>query len=122
MIKDVDAFLNKFGLKYDGLPRSLSIKLRDERMRHMQEELKEYAEAKTVAEEFDALIDLIYLAIGTARMQGLDLEVGWDRVHQANMRKTREKISNDPEQDFKSGITKPEGWVKPDLTDLTNGD
>jgi len=122
MIKDVDAFLNKFNLKYEGLPRSLSYKLRDERIRHMLEEISEYKEAKSVADEFDALIDLIYLAIGTARMQGLDLEVGWDRVHQANMRKTREKITNDLDQDFKSGITKPEGWVKPDLTDLTNGD
>tara|TARA_R100001198_G_C5174929_1_gene174045 strand:+ start:131 stop:484 length:354 start_codon:yes stop_codon:yes gene_type:complete len=117
MIKDVDAFLNKFGLKYDGLPRSLDKAARSERIRHMYEELQEYDEAKTVAEEFDALIDLIYLAIGTARMQGLDLEVGWDRVHQANMRKIKKG-----DTDYKAGIKKPEGWQKPDLTDLTNGD
>ena len=119
MIKDVDAFLAKFSLKYDGLPRSLDIATRDERIRHMQEELKEYSEAETVAEEFDALIDLIYLAIGTARMQGLDLEAGWDRVHQANMRK--ERVVDDDGY-YKSGIKKPEGWKKPNLTDLTNGD
>ena len=117
MIKDVDAFLAKFSLKYDGLPRSLDIATRDERIRHMQEELNEYSEAENVAEEFDALIDLIYLAIGTARMQGLDLEAGWDRVHQANMRKVK-----DDSTEYKAGIKKPEGWKKPDLTDLTNGD
>ena len=117
MIKDVDAFLAKFSVKYDGLPRSLSGATRNERIRHMLEEIEEYKNAKTVAEEFDALIDLIYLAIGTARMQGLDLEVGWDRVHQANMRKVKEDNTA-----YKGGIIKPEGWQKPDLTDLTNGD
>tara|TARA_E500000331_G_scaffold356773_1_gene416161 strand:+ start:3137 stop:3490 length:354 start_codon:yes stop_codon:yes gene_type:complete len=117
MIKDVDAFLNKFGLKYDGLARSLPANTRRERIRHLEEELREYRQAKSVSEEFDALIDLIYLAIGTARMQGLDLEVGWDRVHQANMRKIKKG-----DTDYKAGIKKPEGWVKPDLTDLTNGD
>tara|TARA_R100000951_G_scaffold106031_1_gene100225 strand:+ start:5515 stop:5889 length:375 start_codon:yes stop_codon:yes gene_type:complete len=124
MIKDVDAFLAKFSLKYDGLPRSLENATRDERIRHMLEEIAEYKEAKSVADEFDALIDLIYLAIGTARMQGLDLEVGWDRVHQANMRKVKKEITDDYGNisEYKSGITKPEGWEKPDLTDLTNGD
>ena len=124
MIKDVDAFLNKFGLKYAGLPRSLDKAARDERIRHMLEEIEEYKEAKSVADEFDALLDLIYLAIGTARMQGLNLEAGWDRVHQANMRKIKKEITDDYGNisEYKSGIAKPEGWEKPDLTDLTNGD
>ncbi len=117
MVKDVDTFLNKFNLKYDGGPRRLPSKVRLERSRHMTEELTEYMKAESIEDEFDALIDLVYIAIGTARMQGLNFELGFIRVHQANMRKV--KGGKDV---FKGGVKKPNDWQKPYLKDLVDED
>ena len=117
MIKEIDAFLTKFGLGYDGGPRSLPSNTRRERIRHMIEEIREYDKATTVEDELDALVDIVYLAVGTACMQGLDFDEAFKRVHHANMRKVRPE-GNNWDGDLKSGIVKPEGWKPPNLLDL----
>ena len=94
MIKEIDAFLTKFGLGYDGGPRSLPSNTRKERIRHMIEEIREYDKATTVEDELDALVDIVYLAVGTACMQGLDFDEAFKRVHHANMRKVRPEGNN----------------------------
>jgi len=114
MTKDVKTFLNKFELMYEGKPRKLSEQMHQTRVEHIHEEACEYMMADNLEDKFDALIDLVYVAIGTAVLHGLDFEEGWRRVHQCNMRKVRDKTTN-----IKSGIKKPAGWQRPYLKDLT---
>lgn len=38
-------------------------------------------------ESYDAILDLLYVVIGTAVAMGLDLEPGWNEVHRSNMSK-----------------------------------
>nr|BAR25286.1 Putative NTP pyrophosphohydrolase [uncultured Mediterranean phage uvMED]BAR25303.1 Putative NTP pyrophosphohydrolase [uncultured Mediterranean phage uvMED] len=113
MIEEVNAFLTKFGLNYKGTPITLHPTVKADRIKHMQEEISEYSYAKNKEEELDAIIDIIYLAIGTGLMHGFDIEEAFKRVHQANMKRIRNPVLTD-----KGGIFKPKGWVAPDLKDL----
>jgi predicted HAD superfamily Cof-like phosphohydrolase len=56
----------------------------------------------------DALVDLVYVALGTAVQLGLPWRALWDDVHAANMRKAEGEAT-----DHKLGIVKPPGWVGP---------
>lgn len=71
--------------------------------------------------QFDALIDLAYVVLGTAHLQGFDFEEGWRRVHAANMSKVRARRKSDSKRKSKFDVVKPEGWQAPVLTDLIGG-
>lgn len=71
-------------------------------------ELRDGVEPDLVA-VVDGLCDLIYVAYGTAEAVGIDLELYFDAVHAANMRKTGEAID-----DHGKKGRKPPGWVPPD--------
>jgi predicted HAD superfamily Cof-like phosphohydrolase len=106
---DVGKFHRKFNLPVasDGLPRELTIEELQFRFRFMLEELSEYAEAMGVTFEvreaiaygnvqkqdlpkaFDALIDLVYVALGTAHLHRFPWQEGWDEVQRANVAKER---------------------------------
>jgi len=80
------------------------------RIQHMHEELREYREAVLEGElpaAVDAMVDLIYLAIGTVRAHGVDINPCWDLVQEANMKKL-------PGDNWKN-TTKPDDWEAPDL-------
>ena len=115
LISDVKDFHVKYGLEYTGEPRVLPQELSKFRQAFIDEELIEYGMARELADEFDALIDLVYVILGTAHLQGLDFQAGWDRVHAANMQKVR-----GPSKRSEFDVIKPEGWTAPDLTDLCN--
>tara|TARA_R100000781_G_scaffold105201_1_gene69002 strand:- start:32 stop:415 length:384 start_codon:yes stop_codon:yes gene_type:complete len=56
----------------------------------LKEEVQEFEDSKTPAEEVDALIDLCYFAIGGLSRLGLSEQQAWecfDAVHNANMTK-----------------------------------
>ena len=110
--RDVQEFLEKFGLNYEGPRRLLPPPLGSSRTAHMEEELREYIEADSKEEKLDALVDLVYLAIGTALLHGFDFNGAWKAVHEANMQKIR---GYNPDQ-HKLGVVKPGGWTPPDLT------
>ena len=113
--RDVDEFLQKFGLSYKGPRRMLPPSLSTHRIAHMTEELEEYITASSREEKLDALIDLVYLAVGTALLHGFDFDGAWKEVHKANMEKVR---GYNPDQ-RKLGIVKPDGWKPPDLAPFT---
>lgn len=115
-ISDIEDFHKKFKLEYTGQPRVLPDDLRLFRLNFISEELSEYNLSKTLEDEFDALIDMVYVILGTAHMQGLDFQAGWDRVHEANMQKVRGKSERSDTYD----VIKPDGWTAPVLTDLCN--
>ena len=61
------------------------------RVSYMQEELSEYCQGVAeadVGKAADAIIDLIYYAVGTLRAMGIDPRPVWDEVHKANMTKS----------------------------------
>jgi predicted HAD superfamily Cof-like phosphohydrolase len=121
MVEDIEAFHKKFRLSYTGKPRALTKGMSDFRVGFMEEELDEYKHAvkkKDLEGQFDALIDLIYVALGTAYIQGFDFEEGWRRVQEANMSKMRVENAADSKRKSSYDVIKPEGWTPPDLSDL----
>lgn len=112
MYKDVDKLHKKFGLLRFKNPGHLSKRKMDERIAFLQEELREFmvaADNDDIAGQADALVDLVYVALGTARMMGLPWKDLWDDVQRANMAKVR---GMGP-RGHKVDLIKPEGWVQP---------
>lgn len=112
--QDIKDFHEKFGLEYSGPPRDLTKDLASFRLGFIFEELDELIVAETKADVLDALVDLVYVIMGTAYLQGFNFQEAWNRVHAANMAKTRGPSARS--QDF--DVIKPEGWRPPDLSDL----
>lgn len=114
----VSEFQKKFGHEKPGKPCTLSDEMDKLKRKHMAEELKEYADAICLEGCLDALVDLVYVALGTAYMHGFDFNEAFRRVHEANMRKER---ATRPEQSKRCSaldIIKPEGWEPAYLGDL----
>ncbi len=137
LFADIAEFHEKFELAYSGPPRVLDEELAKFRVGFLAEELGEYCLDHHDTEElvhqikqnmapqnvpldkqFDALIDLVYVALGTAYLQGFDFHEGWRRVHEANMKKVRVLRAVDSARGSTYDVAKPEGWVPPSLTDL----
>tara|TARA_E500000178_G_C17030155_1_gene760169 strand:+ start:4051 stop:4449 length:399 start_codon:yes stop_codon:yes gene_type:complete len=114
LTSDIREFHEKFGIDYAGPPRKLDTELLQFRVNFMKEELIEYIESATMADQLDALVDLTYIVLGTAHLQGFPFQEAWDRVHAANM----QKVKGQSERSDKFDVIKPEGWTPPDLTDL----
>lgn len=94
-------------------PSLISLEYCVERASFMSEELTEYTEAITKADIVgisDALVDLIYVALGTAYKMGLPFNEIWAAVHSANMRKVR----GTTKRKNKIDAMKPQGWVGPE--------
>lgn len=144
MFQDIKDFHVKFDLEYKGPPRHLPEDLNGFRTKFVAEELAEYVSSDKLDQriicdaiedilqsvgqyggvpdlekKLDALVDIVYVALGTAYLHGFDFEEAWRRVHAANMKKIRaaqdgsnslRKSSND--------VVKPPGWSAADLSDL----
>jgi predicted HAD superfamily Cof-like phosphohydrolase len=73
------------------------------------------------AEAFDALIDLVYVAMGTAHFMGYPWRLGWRLVQRANMSKVRaQKDASDSKRGSSFDVVKPPGWKAPDIRSLLN--
>lgn len=68
--------------------------------------------------QFDSLIDLVYVTLGTAYLHGVDFDEGWRLVHEANMKKVRVKNVSDSKRGSTYDVVKPKGWMPPDLSSL----
>ena len=111
MIMDIIEFQRRFGQHYEGPPRVLPNDMANFRFKRLIDEVQEYAEAYANLDaegELDALVDIVYIAIGTALMRGWNFREAWARVHEANMTKLRKGLD----------IVKPEGFEHPSLGDL----
>lgn len=144
---DVGRFHTKFGLPVsEGLQKHVPRKLLEFRLRFLLEEVLEFALAAgydiTVdpaplsdqpgivrmlqvsdkmdhAGMFDALIDEVYVVLGTAHLFGYPWQEGWDRVQEANMAKVRARADGSNSKRGSSfDVVKPEGWVAPDIAGL----
>lgn len=70
--------------------------------------------------QLDSLVDLCYVANGTAYLQGFNFDEAYRRVHEANMNKVRVESTDltKSTRSSKYDVVKPEGWKAPDLSDL----
>lgn len=138
VVGDVRAFAEKFGLTYDGKPRVLPLELAEFRRRFLEEEIKEYSDHSYLTQQLiaspraddndrighhlgemlDALVDEVYVAVGTALMHGFDFDAAWRRVQTANMAKERASKASDSKRGTSYDVIKPPGWQAPDHTDL----
>ena len=84
----------------------------------LKEEIKEYEDAEELKEKLDALVDLVYFALGTAYLHGFNFNEAWKRVHAANMKKIRAEKKGDSKRKSTFDVVKPAGWIVPDLSDL----
>lgn len=129
--EDVLAFHRKFGLLNFEKPGHLTKGKLRERIEFMQEELDEFIEGtgleygsanegehnilydyggdQDLAKQADALVDLVYVALGTAVMLGLPWDWLWNDVQRANMAKVRGMTKRGHAVD----VTKPPGWQGP---------
>ena len=126
--EDVGQFHEKFGLPrssdshraipHNDTPRELL----EFRAAFMAEELDEFMRAMErddIPEMFDALLDLVYVALGTAHVMNLPWQAGWNRVQASNMAKVRAaKDGSDSKRDSSWDVVKPEGWIPPHLEEL----
>lgn len=114
MAADVLEFHKKFRVPYFPDPGFPTEDVMQFRLNFLKEELKELEDAAAVHDMpgvADALVDLVYVAIGTALGLGIPFQAVWDEVHAANMRKVRSDGNGRHETD----VVKPAGWVPPDV-------
>jgi predicted HAD superfamily Cof-like phosphohydrolase len=112
---DVHLFHRKFDLPHPKVPTLLDEDTKDHRYNFMQEELEEFDKACAsgdLALAADALIDLVYVVMGTGVMMGLPWQALWDEVQRANLQKVRD-LAQDTE--YHRGLIKPPGWRPPDI-------
>lgn len=137
MFRDVSRFHEKFKLSpTEDHGHELPEDLLKFRIKFMLEELSEYSEAvgfnidhgEIVQEErefdaetaLDSLVDLCYVALGTAYLHRFPFNEAWARVQEANMAKVRAESADDPRSTRKhsADVVKPSGWFPPKHTDL----
>ena len=80
----------------------------------IEEEVAELKAAKSDAEHFDALLDIIVVCIGAGLSLGLPMSRGWDAVMISNLRKI-DPATGRVERREDGKILKPEGWRPPNL-------
>jgi predicted HAD superfamily Cof-like phosphohydrolase len=121
LMKDINEFHIYFGIHYQGPPRELPKDIRMFRTGFMREELAEYeyaCHANDLEGQLDALVDLVYVALGSAHLHGFDFNEAWARVHDANMKKVKATKASDSKRGYVHDVVKPPGWVPPNLADL----
>lgn len=142
--EDVGRFHRKFGLAVsEGRPLHTPREVLEFRMKFLLEEVLEFIDAagyrltyteklnepgrwgvEKVTDEvdhakmFDALIDEVYVALGTAHLLGYPWAEGWFLVQEANMNKVRATEETASERGGTFDVIKPPGWVAPDIAGL----
>lgn len=113
--KDQYTLVRDFHEKFELFVNKDNRELQSARVRHMQEELDEYKKAvkeNNREQQLDALVDLVYVALGTAHYEDFDFNEAFRRVHEANMKKIRR-----PSKRSQWDVVKPEGWTAPNIKD-----
>ena len=113
----VREFSERFGIPIPPVPTQLNGEAFQYRLNFMHEELEEFAEAwgsNSIVDQADALVDLVYVALGTAAMMGLPWDQIFEAVHKANMQKVR-ALPDDMESRHALDVRKPPGWTGPEV-------
>jgi predicted HAD superfamily Cof-like phosphohydrolase len=106
---DVRAFHEDMKLPIAPRPK-LDFDVAAGRCAHLEEEVTELRAAISTDDLpaiADAVVDIVYLALGVAINLGIPFDAVWQEVQRANMKKT-------PGTE-KHGVSKPDGWKAPDV-------
>lgn len=122
MFAAVYAFQKKMGFPMPERSTELPREVFEFRARFLDEELQELLvayEEHDLEKQFDALLDIVYVALGTALLMGLwSWDTGFKRVHDANMKKEPGRKESRPGSLPGYDCRKPDGWQAPVLRDL----
>lgn len=117
--RDVYNFHLKFDLPRGDPPGLMDSALMQFRLGFLREELREFEDAHDAGDYVaaaDSLVDLVYVAIGTAVVMGVPWDECWTAVHNANMRKQKAKPDgSDSKRGSAHDVVKPEGWRSPEV-------
>jgi predicted HAD superfamily Cof-like phosphohydrolase len=118
ILKDIDNFHKKYGFeKNEKIDIPDNNELINFRTAFLMEELAEYTNAitkKDAAGALDALVDIVYIALGTAWLFNLPFEKAWNEVQKANMSKIRAKDKTG-KRGTKFDVVKPKDWKAPNI-------
>ena len=118
ILKDIDNFHKKYGFeKNEKVDIPDNNELINFRTAFLMEELAEYTNAitkKDAAGALDALVDIVYIALGTAWLFNLPFEKAWNEVQKANMNKIRAKDKTG-KRGTKFDVVKPKDWKAPNI-------
>ena len=124
-VNDIEDMHHKFGV-HEWMDKNkdnkeLMRKFLSFRMKFLIEELNE-TEIKGVMDKcpeeiVDGCIDLCVVAIGTLDAFGVDAQVAWDQVHNANMAKVPGVKPSRPNPLGLPDLIKPDGWQGPSHKD-----
>lgn len=118
ILKDIDNFHKKYGFeKNEKVDIPDNNELINFRTAFLMEELAEYTNAitkKDAAGALDALVDIVYIALGTAWLFNLPFEKAWNEVQKANMGKIRAKDKTG-KRGTKFDVVKPKDWKAPNI-------
>lgn len=120
IVTDFHEMVERFNREIIGLtiprePTRLSPGRKDHALDHMREELDEFGTSTTIDDEVDALLDLVYVALGRIVEMGVAPRPVFEEVQAANMRKHRGTVAKRPNSAGHDAV-KPEDWTPPDLT------
>ena len=118
ILKYIDNFHKKYGFeKNEKIDIPNNSELINFRTAFLMEELAEYTNAitkKDAAGALDALVDIVYIALGTAWLFNLPFEKAWNEVQKANMSKIRAKDKTG-KRGTKFDVVKPKDWKAPNI-------
>ncbi len=103
-----------------GFEPGYDTQIMNERLAFIDEEFYELNNAVDLVDRtaaLDALVDMVVVIMGTAHHMGWDFEKAWNKVHEANMKKTAVKGEAINDRDMSFDLKKPVGWIAPDLED-----
>ena len=118
LILDIDRFHKRFDFKKNnniGIPDDAE--LVNFRTSFLMEELAEYTNAivkKDTAKALDALVDIVYIALGTAWLFNLPFDKAWKEIQAANMKKVRAKDKTG-KRGTKFDVIKPKEFKEPNI-------
>lgn len=107
----VKEFQIKFGHPVSEIPKQMEQNRVLKRYNWMLEEINEFAEADDIVEQADAMIDVIYFALGTLVEMGIKPDNLFDIVQSANMAKLWP--DGQPHYNAEGKTIKPSTWEDP---------
>ena len=107
----VREFHEKFGHPVEDKPTEMKPERAKKRYNWMLEEINEFLEADEIVEQADAMIDVIYFALGTLVEMGIEPDSLFEIVQEANMSKLWP--DGKPHYNAEGKTIKPSTWEDP---------
>lgn len=111
----------KFGLGYKGPPRRLSDEEKVFFASCLMEEAREFSEAESIEDDYDAVLDIITFGYDILIRMGLPFREGFVEVAKANLKKEVAGVRKKSKRCWELDLIKPTGWTPPNLSKIVKG-